>query len=326
MKLNIVFWAVLFLLAGCQSALKKSDSAPGARWTVSGLSAGGYMATQLHVTHSARISGAAALAAGPYDCAQASIARALGPCLTGSELGSASSETLARSRSSAAEVDDLTNLRNDPVWLFHSSADTVVHRPATQALYEFYSKFTAEDLVTFVTDIRAAHGMPTLSAGASCGEMTPPFVNACGFDAAGEILNHLHELSSGPKAPDKSRLFGFDQTCCSTPNTLLAEAGFVYQPSACESHECDIHMVLHGCRQGAEIVKRQFIEQAGYLRWAEGNDLILIFPQVAASLTNPAGCWDWWGYTGANYATRSAPQIQALMAMFEHFSTRLGEP
>jgi hypothetical protein len=26
------------------------------------------------------------------------------------------------------------------------------------------------------------------------------------------------------------------------------------------------------------------------------------------------GCWDWWGYTGPNYALKSALQMTAIMA------------
>jgi hypothetical protein len=37
---------------------------------------------------------------------------------------------------------------------------------------------------------------------------------------------------------------------------------------------------------------------------------------------NPYGCWDWWGYTGAGYHTKAAPQIKATMEMVK----RLGEP
>jgi hypothetical protein len=50
------------------------------------------------------------------------------------------------------------------------------------------------------------------------------------------------------------------------------------------------------------------------------------FPQVEARRfawyapwrpLNPEGCWDWWGYSGADYAVRSGVQIQAIAAMIE---------
>jgi len=30
---------------------------------------------------------------------------------------------------------------------------------------------------------------------------------------------------------------------------------------------------------------------------------------------NPQGCWDWFGYTGANYATKSGLQMMAIKSM-----------
>jgi poly(3-hydroxybutyrate) depolymerase len=49
--------------------------------TVSGVSSGGYMAVQMHVAHSSFVKGAAAIAAGPYYCAQASLMTAQFNCM-----------------------------------------------------------------------------------------------------------------------------------------------------------------------------------------------------------------------------------------------------
>jgi len=50
----------------------------------------------------------------------------------------------------------------------------------------------------------------------------------------------------------------------------------------------------------------------------------VLYPQAAASyspfLFNPRGCWDWWGYSGAEYATREGAQIRAVKAMLERLS------
>jgi len=41
-----------------------------------------------------------------------------------------------------------------------------------------------------------------------------------------------------------------------------------------------------------------------------------LYPQAVSNGTgNPNGCWDWWGYTGAGYAQRGAPQMATIMAM-----------
>jgi len=55
-----------------------------------------------------------------------------------------------------------------------------------------------------------------------------------------------------------------------------------------------------------------FIEQSGYLRWAESNHIVLAFPRVVTAATNPFACWDWWGYTGASYRWRDGAQMKVL--------------
>jgi hypothetical protein len=45
-----------------------------------------------------------------------------------------------------------------------------------------------------------------------------------------------------------------------------------------------------------------------------------LYPQVGSSKIapmNPLGCWDWWGYTDENYATRGGRQIKVVKAMLD---------
>ena len=84
-----------------------------------------------------------------------------------------------------------------------------------------------------------------------------------------------------------------------------------------------MHLVLHGCAQSTEAVGTEFMELSGYLPWAEANDIVLLFPQVAKSLVaplNPHGCWDWWGYTGDNYAKRNGKQMLTLVEWINELS------
>ena len=60
-----------------------------------------------------------------------------------------------------------------------------------------------------------------------------------------------------------------------------------------------------------------FVEGSGFARWADANRLVILFPQVSASVLNPKGCWDWWGYTGNDYLTKNAPQIAAIWRMVD---------
>jgi hypothetical protein len=43
-------------------------------------------------------------------------------------------------------------------------------------------------------------------------------------------------------------------------------------------------------------VGNAYVTKAGYLEAAELNNIILLFPQTVATVANPQGCWDWWGY------------------------------
>ncbi len=68
----------------------------------------------------------------------------------------------------------------------------------------------------------------------------------------------------------------------------------------------------------------QYVEHAGYVEWAESNNLIVLFPQAAKSDIpyNPKGCFDWWGYTDPfNYAVQSALQMSTVRRMVEHIKS-----
>jgi poly(3-hydroxybutyrate) depolymerase len=109
----------------------------------------------------------------------------------------------------------------------------------------------------------------------------------------------------------------------------LAPGGWLYVPAACRAgsaaERCRLHVVFHGCKQGASFVEDTFVRRAGYLPAADAGGIVVLFPQVAPTLQplNPNGCWDWWGYEGAGYATRRGPQIAAVRAMVADL---LGEP
>jgi hypothetical protein len=35
---------------------------------------------------------------------------------------------------------------------------------------------------------------------------------------------------------------------------------------------------------------------------------------------NPKGCWDWWGYSAVDYATRNGPQMVAVRKMISRLA------
>lgn len=71
-------------------------------------------------------------------------------------------------------------------------------------------------------------------------------------------------------------------------------------------------MVLHGCGQSVGMIGTRFIEYSGYNDVAESNDIIILYPQVLNTTTNPDACWDFKGYTGNDYLTKEGVQTKAL--------------
>jgi poly(3-hydroxybutyrate) depolymerase len=288
------------------------------RISVSGMSSGAYMAGQLHLAHSSIFNGVAVVAGGPYYCAMGELSRGLGPCLKGGELDLAPLLDYARTAAAAGNVDDLANLDDDSVWIFHGALDPVVDQSSSVAAAALYAELISEDAITLVTDVPVVHGFPTLNTGMPCDAFGEPFLNACEYDAAGEILATLYgELKERTTASGELMTIaqpGFDAA------EMLPQA-YLYVPESCAAGAaCGIHVVVHGCSQSSAFVADAFATGAGFNEWAEKNELLVLYPQVASSKLapmNPYGCWDWWGYTDENYATKKGPQIMVIKATLD---------
>jgi poly(3-hydroxybutyrate) depolymerase len=304
--------------------------------TVSGLSSGAYMAVQFHVAHSNAVKGVAAIAGGPYYCARGSLWSALYNCMTPGAWTPlpqiASLRLQVESLARAGRIDGAANLAGARVWLFAGTNDRTVRPEVVSQLGRFYELFGARPAA--VADKPAGHAMITENAGNACEATAPPYINDCDYDAAGELLRHLLGPLAPPAARTTGRMVPFDQDPYAGGDAhaiSLAATGYLYLPRECAAGGCRVHVAFHGCRQGAEEIGERFVREAGYNRWADTNRLIVLYPQAIARngwsarswtfVFNPRGCWDWWGYTGADYHTKSGPQIRAVRAMLE----RLGE-
>ena len=272
------------------------------------------MAVQVHVAHSARVTGVGAVAGGPYYCAQGSLSAAYNNCMTPGGWFALPATSTLKSRTEAFakanQIDSTKNIAAARIWLFSGTADKTVLPPVVQALKAYYESFNAKPVL--VADKPAGHGMVTEEGGNACSTTAPPYVNDCDYDAAGELLRHLLQLNK-PSKENPKRLLEFDQDAYG-----LRSTGFVYVPASCEKERCRVHVAFHGCRQTA----KEFAQGAGYNRWAEPNRLIVLYPEVKASWWpyNPRGCWDWWGYSGREYATKEGAQVRAVLRMVERLS------
>jgi len=291
------------------------DTGPGEGGiTVSGMSAGAQMAHQLHIAYPDLFSGVGIIAGGPFGCANGSLATAMTRCM-GKVDGTLLVEAFVDGIRSAArdgQIGATEALADDPIWIFHGRLDTTVAAGLSTALVELYRTFVPAKTIRYVDDVGAAHTFPTRGHGNDCTSTASPFIGDCGYDAAGELLNHLYGELVAPTHTTHTQL-----TEVSLPGADAAgldDTAYLYVPEACRGHEksCKTHLVLHGCAQSASQVGTVFVEQSGYLPWAGANDIVLAFPQVKVAAANPFACWDWWGYTGAEYRWREGRQMKVL--------------
>jgi len=288
--------------------------------TVSGISSGAYMAAQYHVAYSSQVTGAALVAGGPWGCARGQLARALGACIKGNGIDIGLLADDARTLAAAGAIDSLDHLQDDRVFLFHGALDEAVARDTVAAAGQWYAAAADID-ARFEDRLPVTHGMPTVDHGAPCAEFRAPYVNACEYDLAGELLEYLHGDLVPPDGAAGS-LREFRQRA--DPAAGLAESGFVYLPDSCaQGLECRVHVFFHGCGQSVDQIGDELAANAGFNRWAAANDLIVLYPQVAPSNLspqNPLACWDWWGYSGEDYLAQHGLQLAAVRAMVGQLS------
>ncbi|MBS1158386.1 MAG: poly(3-hydroxybutyrate) depolymerase [Proteobacteria bacterium] len=318
--------------------------------SISGLSSGGFMAVQFQVAHSATVKGAGVIAGGPYYCSRDNLLTAVAQCSCTGEpsvpcavtANSTDVPGLVRSTHELAArglIDPPAALAGQKVQTLSGSKDTLVPTPIVRQLADFYTALglPAANLST-ITLTNAAHTMPTPKFGIACGTQDEPYIGKCGFDTAKSILSWIYgplKAASGSKA--KGRFVEFEQSAYLPPGggfswkSGLDNSGWLYVPNSCAKGEpCRLHIVLHGCKQGQNFLPLHpppggglyngttFVKNTGYNRWADNNHLVILYPQaVSIPLLNPNGCWDWWGYSGADYATKNGVQIQTLKAMVD---------
>ena len=296
--------------------------------TVSGLSSGGFMAVQLHVAYSATFKkGAGVVAGGPFYCAEGSVTNATGRCMASpAGIPTSTLVTTTNNWASQALIDPVANLQSSKVYLFSGSIDSTVKPGVMDALKTYYSSFVPTANVVYKKDIAAEHAMITDDYGSACSTKASPYINDCNFDLAGAMLAHLYGALNprNNAALPAGNFIEFNQSQFIT-NHGMATTGWAYIPQACTAGtQCRLHVVLHGCKQNVATVQQQYVRNTGYNRWADSNNIVMIYPQTSTAATN--SCWDWWGYDSVNYAKKSGPQMVAIKAMVDQVSAGGGTP
>jgi acetyl esterase/lipase len=168
--------AVCAISIACGPTLAISaDTLPAARIdprqvTVSGVSAGAFMAVQLHVAHSEKFSGIAAVAGGPYLCAEGSLFTATTRCMrTLQSVPVARLVQRTRELAQQGSIAPVSGLATARVFLFTGELDSTVAPAMVDSLKSFYSEFVPSDPnVVLRRHPQAGHGMITQGQGVAC--------------------------------------------------------------------------------------------------------------------------------------------------------------
>ena len=320
--------------------------------SISGISSGAFMAVQFGTAWSSVIKGVGVVAGGPFWCAKADaddfingytlpIVNATGPCMAGPPPELSSFFAKADAKAASGDIDSLQFVSRQKVYVFHGYNDAVVARSVTDAAAEFYRHYLGETNrgnLYYQTTLGAGHSLVVapnqhVDGLNDCNDNAVPYIDACGYDQAGIILQHIYGALNAPnRGPLTGTMKRFDQSLYTKPDDpgplSLGDSGYVFVPGECEQGAaCRVHIALHGCKQDVGDSGRRFIDETGYNSWADTNRLIVLYPQTVSSSYlpfNPQGCWDWWSYVNHedSYVTKSGSQIRIIKAMLDALTAR----
>ncbi len=296
--------------------------------SVSGVSSGGFMAAQLGVAYSSVFPrGFGVFAGGPYDCARGQNYTA---CMKNS-VPDISGPQSNMTRWSGGKIDPLKNLAERRIFMWVGTKDTIVGPNVMRMLDKELSRWYSRGKVSYKESADASHTFPTdfnSSGNNKCGEGKSPFISNCKYDGAGEVLKwHYGNLNARNENPPSKQIMSFDQTSFVSDGKGMDSAGYIYVPAACAAgRPCMLHVALHGCEQSYSHIQMKFVNNTGYNRWADRNNIIILYPQArrdykfhktwsSGYLPNPAGCWDWIGWYDEDADRHGGTQIDAIVRM-----------
>lgn len=307
--------------------------------TVSGLSSGGFMANQLGIAYSSTFKGVGVFAGGPYMCAGHSNYTA---CMYNATISAGMLSTMQADINnwSGTAIDSKANIAGQKVFMFVGNSDyTVGPNPMNALQTQYLNNGVASGSLDYVKRAGTAHVFPTdfdATGNNACSSSASPYISNCGYDGAKAALTKFYgTLNPRNNAPAASNYIEFDQTAF-TGNPGMAATGWVYVPASCASGaSCRLHVALHGCQQNFAKIGDKFIKNTGYTRWADTNQIVVLFPQTrvdntsrataaSGSLANPNACWDWIGWYGGNFAQKAGTQQAAIKAMVDKLLSGAG--
>ena len=325
--------ASLFCLAAHAAAPLPALNVDTTNITVSGLSSGAAMSVTLGYAYSATFKGVGAFAGTPYLC---QYHHAHAACMYNNIILPTMMATMQTTINnwSGGAIDNKANVASQQVYLFTGSKDATVGFNPMFALQEQYA-YNGVASVNLVLAANTAHVFPTDFAAPGnnpCNTSSSPFISNCSYDGAKAVLSQFYgTLQPRNNAPAEANYREFNQREF-TNNLGMADSGWVYVPASCAADtKCKLHVAMHGCTQNYASIGDKFLKNTGYTRWADTNNIIVLFPQVRADpnwyatpadglQSNAGACWDTVGLYGFNYAQKSGVQLAAIKAMVDRLS------
>ncbi|XP_003384510.1 PREDICTED: uncharacterized protein LOC100634387 [Amphimedon queenslandica] len=322
---TIILVLVFALLNGAYAAARLgSYNVDKSKISVSGISSGGYFAVQFHIAYSKTLMGAGVVAGGPYYCAEGQLNTALTSCmnrLLPSLMDVAKYVDKVHEDAKNGKIDDPTNLSNDLIYLYSGTKDTVVRPVVMKSLERFYGYLLNKNNIVTMFTTPSEHAFVTDDYGNLCSYLGSPFINNCRYPTAYNIFKQIYGsgiLPANKSSAIEKNLLEFEQS--EFFSTQMDNIGYIYVPTGCQSNAtaCRLHIAFHGCKQGREYIDTTFALHSGYSGLAEVNNIIVVFPQIHKSiLSNPNGCWDWWGYTNSDYVNQDGPQMSGVKKILD---------
>eukprot|EP01091_Cochliopodium_minus_P013123 TRINITY_DN4141_c0_g1_i1.p1 TRINITY_DN4141_c0_g1~~TRINITY_DN4141_c0_g1_i1.p1 ORF type:complete len:322 (+),score=58.01 TRINITY_DN4141_c0_g1_i1:1-966(+) len=287
---------------------------------VAGISSGAAMANQFQMSYSSIVKGVAIIGGPPYWCSQANVAIATTSCMKSPSLISLSTLYGAVTYAyTTLSIDSPSNLGKSKVWFLKANQDSVVYPGVMDKNIEFYHHYVKTENIKSVV-LSAEHAWVTDTWGKNCSYLGQPYINNCGFDAAGDslkwVFGNLNPRNTSINPVDN--IVTFDQsyyTVVAPIGISMGKSGYLYVPKSCYTNQCRLLIFFHGCEMSQASDPNAYDERTGYNYWAETNNIVILFPQIEKTTVNPNGCWDWWGYTGTGFATKLGSQIAAVHNM-----------
>ncbi len=264
--------------------------------TVSGISSGAFMAAQLGVIYSEKISGVGMIAGGFFGCAEnhfqemhkLSLNNGTGDLAlfqpgtfnpfyksVNGCMKNPSSVTpdinLIKKLSKQRLIDDPTYMRDQKIYIYHGIKDTIVGPEMKKKVKEFYLQMDVPEASLQISTGAGAHNFPTDRENLNtCNEQKVPFISSCGKNVAGEILNFLVQPGLIRSASKNENIYKIRQP--DNP-TSIASYGYLVSNQKCLKNpdKCKLHVALHGCEMSDfydadfDATYRQYIA-FGYLK------------------------------------------------------------